>query len=443
LSTAERGPASDNIAWAEGQLNGLVVDKGGQLVCPISSYSCNPKKGGFSMSARRRVSLEVHFYLSIVILFGLITGCAPTLVSPAGLNSSLMIGRVVVNNKFAGAFYGGLPLGVLDTGLEVEIESLDGSQSFKVTTEQEGYFFVPNLTPNTYYLLAVTIEGDTGGGEREKSRHPLRRPIFTPVPGKISYIGTLIIDISERGLWTIREVREDDRARAYFFQKYAVSPWVAREFVLAGQKPLPSAQVAQEKAPQRTESKPTESKLTARPGLKAEKPEWKVGYRWSYAWKQPRRSGTYTTEIIREDFFEGIPSYVAKADNNENYYAKDVLGIIARISGGKLVYKRNNPRQNFLWPLEIGKEWRNSYLRENVQEKSSQTFDYRMVVAGIEEVKVAAGTFETFKVEVYIYHSGKLFAEYWYSPKVKWIIKEREYLQDGLREEELISFKLD
>jgi hypothetical protein len=96
-----------------------------------------------------------------------------------------------------------------------------------------------------------------------------------------------------------------------------------------------------------------------------------------------------------------------------------------------------------LWPLEVGKEWRSAYLRENILEKSSQTFDYRMVVTGIEEVKVPAGIFETFKVEVRIAYSGNLFAEYWYAPKAKRGVKEKEYLRDGLHEAELISYQID
>ena len=66
-----------------------------------------------------------------------------------------------------------------------------------------------------------------------------------------------------------------------------------------------------------------------------------------------------------------------------------------------------------------------------------------MVVTQIEEVTVPAGTFEAFKIEVYTSHTGRLFAEYWYSAKVKRAIKEREYFQVGLREEELVSFQVD
>lgn len=155
------------------------------------------------------------------------------------------------------------------------------------------------------------------------------------------------------------------------------------------------------------------------------------------------RSGTYTTEIVREEEFDGRPVYVIRSGKNEDYYAKDVLGIFASKSGGKVVFKRSDPRQNFLWPLEIGKEWTNSYLLENVQNKTSETLHYKMFVATMEEIMVPAGTFLTYKVEVSLSRTGKLFAEYWYSPNVKAAIKEKEYLQNGLREVELLSFRAD
>jgi hypothetical protein len=61
----------------------------------------------------------------------------------------------------------------------------------------------------------------------------------------------------------------------------------------------------------------------------------------------------------------------------------------------------------------------------------------------IEQVTVPAGTFETFKVEVYTSRTGNLYAEYWYAPKAMRAVKEREYLSDGLREAELVSYKAE
>jgi len=383
------------------------------------------------------VARKLRFLSSALLVFGFSASCTPFLVGPSDSNSSLVIGRIVVDNHFGGGLRGLLPLGVLDRGLALEIESRDGKQTFKVTTDEQGYFLLPNLPPNNYHLYRVTLEGSSMSDAWEKYQLTLRRMPFAPVPGKITYIGTVFLDISERGERKVREVREDSRAKSFFQQKYSASPWSAREFASVGAGVAATAPVP----PIRTPS--VEANVTVRSGPKAEKPEWKVGYEWTYAWKRPGRSGTFTSKIVREEVFEGIPSFVIRNGKNEDYYVKDVLGVIARKTAGQLIFKRSSPRSNYSWPLEVGKESTNSYLRENLQERSSQTFNYRMVVAKIEEVMVPAGTFETFKVEVYIPYTGKLFAEYWYSPKVRRAVKEREFLDDGLREEELIAFKAD
>jgi hypothetical protein len=292
-------------------------------------------------------------------------------------------------------------------------------------------FVIPNIRPNTYYVRRVTIEGESGRA-RERRGQEVRRLSFTPVPGKVVYIGTLFIDLSDRGFSTLREMREDERAKAYFLQTYGTSPWASRAFVAAG----PVVQVAQESATQQTiESKPT--------ALKIERPEWKVGDQWRYGWKRADTSGTLTREIVREEAFGGVPSYVVRAGKSENFYTKDVLGLLATMSGGKVTFKRNAPYQPLSWPLEVGKEWENSYTLERIEEKSSQTFDNRVVVAKVEEVKVPAGTYEAVKVEVYSAHSGNLLSEYWYSPQVKWFVRIRSYRQDGVREEELLSCKVN
>jgi hypothetical protein len=326
-----------------------------------------------------------------------------------------------------------LPLGVVEKGLEVEVESHDGKQIFNATTGEQGYFLLPNILPRTYYVRRVIIEGESGRA-RERRGQEVRRLNFTPVPGKVLYVGTLIIDLSERGFSTLREMREDERAKAYFLQTYGTSPWASRAFVASG--PSVIAQVAQERA-----TPPTiESKLTV---LKIDRPEWKVGDQWRYSWKRVGTSGTLTREVVREDTFAGVSSYVVRVGKNESFYTKDVLGLLATMSGGKVTLKRNAPYQPLSWPLEVGKEWKNSFTLERVEEKSSQTFNHRMVVAKVEEVKVPAGAYEAFKIEVYGDYSGNLLSEYWYSPQVKWFVRTRNYQQGGVREEELLSYKID
>jgi hypothetical protein len=188
---------------------------------------------------------------------------------------------------------------------------------------------------------------------------------------------------------------------------------------------------------------PERAKTLSRPGFESHKPDWKIGYEWKYAWKGPGTSGTITAEIVRDEPFEGVPSYVLKQAKEEYYYVKDVLGPVATLSGGRVTYKRDAPYQIYSWPMTVGKEWKSSYTGENILEKSSQKYDYRLKVAGLEEVKVPAGIFEAFKIEVYGAYSGSLLDERWYSPQVKHYVKLKRYQRDGIREWDLMSYKAD
>jgi len=184
-----------------------------------------------------------------------------------------------------------------------------------------------------------------------------------------------------------------------------------------------------------------ESKPPLGRDLKSDKPEWKVGDRWRYSWKEPGRRGALTKEVVGEDDFEGIPAYRVRVGQNENVYSKDILGLLATQSKGKGVTKTSAPYQLLSWPMEVKKEWRNSFTRENLEQGSSQTFDNLISVAGVEEVKTPAGTFPAFKIEVFAFHSGALLEEHWYSPEVAWFVKERIYLVNGVREEVLTGFR--
>jgi hypothetical protein len=80
---------------------------------------------------------------------------------------------------------------------------------------------------------------------------------------------------------------------------------------------------------------------------------------------------------------------------------------------------------------------------ENVEQKSSQRMDIETVVAGVEEVNVPAGVFETFRIEAYDVHTGELMFERWSAPRVKWFVKSKDYRQEGVIEQALQSFKVD
>jgi hypothetical protein len=350
----------------------------------------------------------------------------------------LVIGRVIIDYRQRENFFGALRPGIIKEEVEVEVESWDRSRRFSVRTDDEGYFFIPNIPRNTYHVRRVTIKQAPGAPERQGGASLRRLQLgvgtltFTPVPGKIAYVGTALVVVNERGFTDVREMRDAHHARDHFVRKWSDTEWVWRELVSVGAKPVAGQAAAQQAA---------EGKPLAATALKAERPGWKIGYEWKYAWKAAGRSGTVTTELVREESLAGVPSYVLRTGKEEQFYTKEALGLLATMSGGKLVLKREPPDARFSWPLVVGKEWRSSYLLENIAERSTEKFDYRMVVSGVEVVKVPAGTFAAFKIELY-YGSDLLF-EYWYSPKAKWFVKIKTYPSGGMREWELISFKAD
>jgi hypothetical protein len=68
-----------------------------------------------------------------------------------------------------------------------------------------------------------------------------------------------------------------------------------------------------------------------------------------------------------------------------------------------------------------------------------------MTVAAFEKITVPAGNFLTARIEVYDRESGRLDAEYWYSPAAKWNVKIIHYAggKRFTRERDLQSFKID
>ena len=179
--------------------------------------------------------------------------------------------------------------------------------------------------------------------------------------------------------------------------------------------------------------------------FQTEKPVWKVGFKWEYEWERPDSSGTLTRRILRTETFENVPCYVLKIRRSESFYTRDVLGLLATKTRGKVTVKRDAPFQPLAWPLYVGRSWKNVFTMERPQDESSSNFDNEVVVAKFEEVVVPAGKFKAFKIDVYRSFDGELMSEYWYSPQVKWFVKKISYKGRGSRprEERLISYSVD
>jgi hypothetical protein len=178
--------------------------------------------------------------------------------------------------------------------------------------------------------------------------------------------------------------------------------------------------------------------------LEVDKPEWNVGFRWEYQITKSGKTEQSMQEVHGIDTSAQLPVYVLREKKEERLYRVDSLGLLETRVDGIIKTRRYKSNELFAWPLQLKKEWRNRYKLESMDLNRTITMDRKMIVSGVEKVKVPAGTFEAIKIEAYDYNSGRLSSEYWFSPKVKWYVKTLRYEgQDTyFTEEQLTAFKL-
>lgn len=179
-------------------------------------------------------------------------------------------------------------------------------------------------------------------------------------------------------------------------------------------------------------------------GLQAQKPEWKAGYQWRYSLTVAGfKPAVVTNQVVRADMFEGTPVYVLSVGKNEYPHDQRSLSVLATLSGGKTVSKNAPPSLPLDWPLRVGLQWDNNYVQQDLEHKQNESIQTRVIVADFETVRVPAGTFQAFRLETYATPGGELLSDQWYAPAVKWFIKSKFYREDGVVEQDLISFKAD
>jgi protein TonB len=171
-------------------------------------------------------------------------------------------------------------------------------------------------------------------------------------------------------------------------------------------------------------------------------PVWQVGDAWRYSYKSPSGSGTYVWSVNRIESLDGIPHYVIKSGTREILYrVSDLASSLERVDG--VVVSRESPsRLSYVWPLTIGKTWEQSTVRERPVDRQTLSRDSLYTVEDEETITVPAGTFRTLKIVWRNKRTRALIDEMWYAPDVKLWVKIREVLENGVRERELLNFKL-
>jgi hypothetical protein len=171
-------------------------------------------------------------------------------------------------------------------------------------------------------------------------------------------------------------------------------------------------------------------------------PVWQVGDEWQYAYKSPSNSGTYVWSVNRVESLDGVPHYVIKTGTREIFYrVSDLAGSLERVNG--VVVNRDTPSAlQYVWPLAVGKSWEDSYRQERPVDRTTTDRNLLYTVDVEETVTVPAGTFRTLKITRRNKNTNSVIYEIWYAPDVKQWVKIREFLSNGIRERELIAFKL-
>jgi hypothetical protein len=171
-------------------------------------------------------------------------------------------------------------------------------------------------------------------------------------------------------------------------------------------------------------------------------PVWGVGDEWQYAYKSPSGSGTFVWSVNRIESVDDTPHYVIKLGAREIFYrVSDLASTLERVDG--VVVIRNKPAQLlYVWPLVVGKTWEQGYVREQPVDRQTENRDRRYTVDGEETITVPAGTFRALKVVWRNKSTNALVYEMWFAPDVKQWIKDRDILSNGIRERELLAFKL-
>lgn len=188
-------------------------------------------------------------------------------------------------------------------------------------------------------------------------------------------------------------------------------------------------------------------KVEERAGIKAPSgeapPVWKVGDSWTYQVTGISK-GQHRQEIVGEENVDGLNAYVMQSDNKTLYFDRS-LNPIQVCKEGVIECTYSPPRQDYDWPLTVGKTWKAEGKAKTASSESS--FARQVTVKGYGIVRVPAGEFEAF----YILTTSAAFTgpnwdqeprllEAWYAPKIRHHLKRIVYTDKGWIILELTSF---
>ncbi|UCE39482.1 MAG: hypothetical protein JSW00_09760 [Thermoplasmata archaeon] len=200
----------------------------------------------------------------------------------------------------------------------------------------------------------------------------------------------------------------------------------------------------------------------------AELPQWKVGYRWDYKGQEQNTTVNLTVKVIEITTIEmngmAYDVYVVNItsiaminqvqdqfqviDQKNKYIQTSNLATvkeeISHIAPNRNINGNNTYtplKKEYDFPILVGKKWTSSYTK-NVSLEGlgtyliSESINYSVIAE--ESVTVAAGTFDCYKIEIDV--GTGVIDQFWYSEKVKNIIKTTRFSEDIFYEMNLTAY---
>jgi hypothetical protein len=186
----------------------------------------------------------------------------------------------------------------------------------------------------------------------------------------------------------------------------------------------------------------------------AEFPKMKVGDKWTFIYRPsprtkagyPRKGYEEVVDVHPDGSWEEI-QFFDDDQEKTRYYWNNMFQVIKgiKISTNEEVKFYRGPDSVLNFPLAIGKKWSDRKLGKSTNE---MTYRYRFEyeVKSFERIKVKAGTFLAFKIELnYQNVDEKVLGArwtrlFWYAPEVKKIIKYEPENTEEVESMEMIDY---
>ena len=128
-------------------------------------------------------------FLAIIILSGCGTGATQLKMQEPEEGKCIVVGALLVENNGVDDFYDVMKseITVILVGKSI-INGEESVEGYRIKTDENGYFFLPNVPQGAYVLKGIEVSLGYKGLTLITSRWDGARQIYTPAPNMIDYV---------------------------------------------------------------------------------------------------------------------------------------------------------------------------------------------------------------------------------------------------------------